>query len=258
MLDELIRDMRLGLDYPATVEDEETAVKRYLLYISMLVDLVLPEIVMSAIATHDVMVQIKLRSLLEYSAKALYYDEHPSFALYMMTVDESASIVRKLRVAKAPKDEIVAAEAFSAKMAAKFPFPKEMGNLKFDKILGQYANSDDYVWLYGAPSALLHGDPEGLRALLVQQPDGTQVPNLVFNVAQVNAMLVDTGRNALVFCERFINRFRSEETVFATRFADLNRIFLKLILEHPYGRDEDAVAAVRSEINDLEAEHESI
>ena len=240
--------MREGLRYPATVEDEETAVKRYFLYISMLIDLILPEIVMSAIATHDVMVQVKLRSLLEYSAKAVYYDDYPSFALYMMTVDESASILRKLKLAKAPDDEILFAEAFAAKMAAKFTFPKTMNNLGFDKILGNYATSEDYVWLYGAPSALLHGDPEGLRTLLVQQLDGTQIPNLVFSLAHVNAMLVDAGRNALIFCDRFINRFRPEDKVLATRLKDLHRTFLELILKHPNGRDQDAIDAVRSEL----------
>jgi hypothetical protein len=78
---QLIKDMREGLVYPSAPEDEDTAVKRYLLYASMLIDSGLPDIIMSAIAEHDVMVQIKQRILLEYAAKAAYFDDHPDYAL---------------------------------------------------------------------------------------------------------------------------------------------------------------------------------
>jgi hypothetical protein len=40
----------------------------------------------SAIASHDHMVQMKQRILLEYSAKAAYFNDHPDYALYMMTI----------------------------------------------------------------------------------------------------------------------------------------------------------------------------
>lgn len=251
-LDALINDMRKGLEYPSAPEDEESSVKRYLLYVSMLVDCVLPDIIMSAIAEHDVMVQIKQRILLEHSVKAIYYDEHPDYALYMMTVCEAESIVRKLSKAKSPPDRIAAAQKHADEMRAKFPVPAKMAEKSFEMIFAEYADPDDYVWLYGAPSALLHADPEGMRALLEQHSDGSQVPSLVFDLNHVNAMLVDTGRNALFFCDRFVDRFLPGNEAFQARVRASHRRFLGFILTHPDGRDDDALEAVREEIAKLE------
>lgn len=124
-VDALIKDMREGLVYPSAPEDEDSAVKRYLLYISMLVDSVLPDIVMSAIAGNDVMVQLKVHILLEHSAKAVYYDDHSDYALYMMTVCEAWSIERKLEKATNNPGAVAQARAHHADMKAKFPVPKE-------------------------------------------------------------------------------------------------------------------------------------
>jgi len=251
-IDQLIKDMREGLAYPSAPEDEDSAVKRYLLYASMLIDSVLPDIIMSAIAEHDVMVQIKQRILLEYSAKATYFDDHPDYALYMMTVCEAASILRKFEKAKSNPPGTASARAHLEEMTKKFPVPVGMVEKSFEMIFSEYAEPDDYVWLYGAPSAMLHGDPEGMRALLEQMPDGTQVPHLVYSLDHVNAMLVDTGRNALLFCDRFVDRFRPGEGKFIKRVRYLHLTFLKLILKHPDGRDNDILDAVRAEIAELE------
>jgi hypothetical protein len=252
-LDRLIKEMRDGLAYPSAPEDEESAVKRYLLYTSMLIDSVLPDIIMSAIAEHDVMVQVKQRMLLEYAAKATYYDDHPDYALYMMTVCEAASIHRKFEKANSNPTAIASASAHLEEMKKKFPVPKGMAERTFEMIFSEYAGPDDYVWLYGAPSAIMHGDPEGMRALLEQMPDGSQVPRLVFELDHVNAMLVDAGRNTLLFCDRFVDRFRPGEEKFIKRVKSLHATFLRLILKHPDGRNEEILDTVRMELKELEA-----
>jgi hypothetical protein len=173
----------------------------------------------------------------------------------MMTVCEAASILRKCEKAKSNPAGIASARAHLDDMTKKFPVPAEMAEKSFEMIFSEYADPDDYVWLYGAPSALLHGDPEGMRALLEQIPDGTQVPHLVFPLAQVNAMLVDTGGNALLFCDRFVDRFRPGEDTYIKRVRVLHRTFLGLILKHPDGRDDDILDVVRAEIAELEATH---
>jgi hypothetical protein len=242
----------VALRTPSAPENEDTAVKRYLLYISMLVDSLLPDIVMSAIAGHDVMIQLKVHILLEHSAKAVYYDEHPDYALYMMTVCEAWSIERKLEKANNNPDAIAQARAHHADMKAKFPVPKGMSEKSFEAIFLEFAGPDDYVWLYAAPRALMHGDPEGMRVLLEQRPDGLQVPHLEYPLEQVNALLVDAARNAFLFCDRFIRRFRPGEEAFEKRVNELHRDSLRLVLKHADGRDDDDMDEVRAELARLD------
>jgi len=122
----------------------------------------------------------------------------------MMTVCEAESIQRKLIKAKSAPEQIAHAQKHADEMRAKFPVPPGIAEKSFEAIFAEYAEPGDYVWLYGAPSALLHGDPEGVRVVLQQRPDGTQVPTLIFDLEHVNALLVDVGRNALLFCDRFV------------------------------------------------------
>ena len=65
-------------------------------------------------------------------------------------------------------------------------------------------------------------------------------------------MLVDTGRNALFFCDRFVDRFLPGNEAFQARVRASHRRFLGFILTHPDGRDDDALEAVREEIAKLE------
>jgi hypothetical protein len=65
-------------------------------------------------------------------------------------------------------------------------------------------------------------------------------------------MLVDTGRNALLFCYKFIARFRPDEEPLTKRLRQLHRRFLGLILKHGVGRDDDAMESVRKEIAEMD------
>lgn len=98
----------------------------------------------------------------------------------------------------------------------------------------------------------MHGDPEGMRVLLEQKPDGLQVPHLEYPLEQVNALLVDAARNAFLFCDRFIRRFRPGDVSFEKRLDDLHRDSLRLVLKHADGRDEDDMAEVHAEVARLE------
>jgi hypothetical protein len=251
-LDALIKEMRENIEYPSAPVDEDSAVKLYLLYLSILIDVVLADIVMSALAKNDLMVEIKQRILLEYSAKGIYLHEHPSYALYMLTVAEAWAIERKLEKAQASPQTIAQAKAHHADMRSKFPPPAGMVEQSFENIFREYAGADDYVWLYGIQSAMLHGDPEGMRAVIELQPGGSRVARIENTLGLVNAMLVDTGRNALVFADRFLDRFRPGEEPFISRVRELQRTFLKLVIKHRDGRDDDDVEEAKILLRDFD------
>lgn len=150
-LDRLVRDMRDGLAYPNGVWDETTAVQRYLTYVSMLVDIVLADLVMSALHANDMMVLIKQRMLVEYAAKGAYYNEHSDYALFMMTIDEAEQVFRKLQESNADRSTIEAAQKHRDEMRERYAAVSHLERLPFAKIMSSYGDRDDYVWLYGAP-----------------------------------------------------------------------------------------------------------
>ncbi len=240
--------MRQGLLWPNQVTDEVSAVQRYLVYLSMLVDMVVSDITMSAMIKNDAMVLVKLRMLIEYSTKGAYYDEHPDYALYMTTIGEAKDVLDKLRDANTDQIAIADATKAVAKMESQFPSVSHLRRLKFPQLMMHYGDPDDYVWLYRAPSALLHGDAEGMRTLFERLPSGHERPTLEFPLEHVNAMLVDAGTNSIFFCEHFIGRFHPNNHDLIARSSSLRRRFLALVLKHPYGRDEDRLADVRKEL----------
>jgi hypothetical protein len=250
-LDRLVGDMRKEIPVPSGAWDEDTAVKRYLVYLSMLVDILLAEIVMSAIHSSDMMVFMKQRMLVEYAAKAAYYDDNPEYALFMMTIDKADQRLRKLVDADSDPSLVAGAKTYRDDMLRQFSAVSSLKRMPFAAIMTNYADKDDYVWLYGVPSALMHGDPEGIEVLIEVRSDGSQVPTLTLPVERVNAMLVDAGTNTLMFCERFIGRFHANEQGLVARLKDLRRRFLGLVLKHPYGRDADALESVKNELADF-------
>lgn len=252
-VDALIKDMRASVTIPEPTKDEDTAVKHYLLYASMLVDSVLPDIIMSAIAGHDVMVQMKQRLLLEFSAKAMYFHQHPSYALYMMTIGEAKSILKKVTLAESSPEIIAEAQQRLDKMTEQFSEIADLKELFFDDIMEPYAKKADYVWLYKAPSALLHGDPEGMRIFAEVHPDGALLPTLTYPLAHVNAMLVDAGRNGIVLCDSFVERFHPKNAEYRGRVRTLYQAFLNFLLKHPYGRG-DVASSIRQRLAELDAE----
>ena len=251
-VDNLIRDMRIGIDLPSDIADGENALRSYLLHLSVLVDVVLADIGMSALNRNDLMVRIKLRMLVEYAAKAAYFDDHRDYALWMMTIGEARQTLRKLRDADSDIEMINAASQRLADLRTRFPQlshferPEKIGDM-----IRLYGTADDAVWLYNAPSALMHGDPEGFRAMMDLAPEGGYQLRIELPLEEVNAMLVDAGRNTLMFCDRFIGCFRAGDNTLVRRYKDLYKSFLDLLLTHPAGRDADALEVVRREFEML-------
>jgi len=248
-LDELVRDMRSGVKFPSEILDGESALQSYLLYVSILVDIVLADIVMSAMNCNDQMVRMKLRMLVEYAAKAAYFDDNRDYALWMMTINEAEQTLRKLTDAESePQAKDAVAERIAI-LRAQFPHLAHFQRPeRFGTIMRRYASSDDVVWLYNAPSALMHGDPEGFRALMDVSPDGAGFLRIELAIEEVNAMLVDSGRNALMFCDRFIRCFRQADEDLAARYRDIYTAFLKMLLLHPLGRDAESLQEVKDEL----------
>jgi hypothetical protein len=247
--DDLVRDMRRDLPWPNQVWDEDSAVKRYLVYTSVLVDTVLADIGMSALIKNDIMVQSKMRVLAEYAVKGAYYDDHPEYALYMTTIGEAKDVLHKLKDAKKDAASISIAEANVEAMKQRFPHVAHLRRLDIAELMTTYADRADYVWLYRAPSAVLHGDPEGMRLIFERLPDGREKVLLEFELHYVNALLVDAGSNALFFCDHFVSRFHPHDEALKARGAALHERYQRLTLKHPYGRDDDAIAEVESQLS---------
>ncbi|MHB8355433.1 MAG: hypothetical protein ACYDDQ_01945 [Vulcanimicrobiaceae bacterium] len=255
-VDALVRDMRKDIGIPNGVWDEESAVRRYLVYLSMLVDITLADIAMSAVHSNDMAVLMKERMLVEYAIKAIYFNDHPDYALYMTTIHEALSIRDKTRDGGGSVEELQAAEAELAAKRAQFPKVAHLKKLTLSKIMREHTRggdpqrNDEYVWLYGAPSAIMHGDPEGMRALFPIDDEERQQPKIELSDAYLNALMVDSGSYSLNFCGTFVERFHPGDEIFARRLQDLGRQFKALALKHPEGRDESALAAIRTELED--------
>ena len=259
-VDEFVRDMRVGIQIPNAISDEHSAVQRYLAYLSMLVDVALSDIAMSAIHCNDLAVEMKARMMVEYVSKAIYCDAHPDFALWFTTIGEAKSVAAKLERGGADSDLVAAAKNHVAQQRKRFSHVAQMNRVPLADMMheqtrepGEHRN-DEYVWLYGAPSAIMHGDPEGMRRLLPVDDNGIIHPELGLSDGYVNALMVDTGANALAFCEVFIRRFHPDSKELPDRVAQLRRTFQELCLRHTEGRDEDAVERIREELSGADGE----
>ena len=254
-LDSLLREMRNGIGVPNGIWDEETAVKRYLAYLSMLVDVTLADIAMSAVHSNDLAVLMKERMLVEYANKALYCDAHPDYALYFTMIQEAKDVLKKLRNGGGDAEAVAAAEAELADRRNRFSDVANIAVRSLSDMMravtrgGDPTRNDEYVWLYGGPSALMHGDPEGMRTLMPVNDAGQQLSTQLED-GYLNALMVDAGQNALNFCDVFVNRFHPNNQTFEQRLRTLARTFKELALKHPLGRDEVVLAAIRAELQE--------
>jgi hypothetical protein len=113
-----------------------------------------------------------------------------------------------------------------------------------------YKGDSEYVWLYGAPSALMHGDPEGIQFIFQQDGNGTNTARMRVSDEELNAMIVDAGANALMFCGAFLECFHPDNEEFKKRIAELDTDFKALTLLHPYGRNEEPLKRLRLELEE--------
>jgi hypothetical protein len=251
-LDTLVADMRKGISVPGDWAPD-SAVKRYLMYLSMLVDIALSDIAMSAIHGNDIAVQIKQRMLVEYAAKAQYYNAHPDYALYMTTIGEAESVLKKAKTGGYNTATVNLLEEALKETRRDFAHVASVPKPRFDAIMRELTGrdsgrNDEYVWLYGAPSALMHGDPEGMRQMFEADDNGVIQGQIKLRDVQLNALMVDAGSNALTFCNAFISRFDPGNETLNARLADLYRTFKLLVIKHNDGRDTEVLDAIRKEL----------
>lgn len=254
-LDVLVGELRQNIGVPNGVWDEESAVKRYLAYLSILVDVGLTDIVISAIHGNDLAVVMKQRMLVEYSAKGMFYSKHPDYALHLLTIDEARSIRQKQIQADPTSKDIADLTREWESMKQRFAHVAESRPLSLKGIMQDLtidpldptsdSNHDAYVWLYGAPSALMHGEPEGMRFVFERDEQGYEHPRVRVSDDQLNAMIVDAGANALRFCEAFADAYHPNNQGFAKRLEEIEIRFLVLTLRHPKGRDEPVLEDIR-------------
>ena len=254
-LDRLVSDMRVSIGIPAGVWDERSAVQRYLAYLSVLVDVTLADMAMSALHSNDLLVEIKQRMLVEYAAKAKFFSDNPDYALYMTTIHEARSVLDKATKSGEPQETIDRLKADLEQKVESFSAVAHLKKKSFEQIMNVLAGPGEYVALYAFPSALMHGDPEGMRQLFEANEQGEQSLSLHFPDELINAMMVDAGANTVMFCEAFIKAYHPGDEALQKRVEELNLVFKSLVLKHPYKRDEDALADIQNELR--EAGYES-
>lgn len=247
-LDQLIADMRRDIGIPAGVWDEESAVQRYLAYLSVLVDATLADMAMSALNSNDLLVEIKQRMLVEYAAKAKFFSDNPDYALFMTTIHEAQSVLDKATRSGEPKETIAALKADLEEKRRLFARVSHLKKKNFEQIMNVVAGPGEYIALYAFPSAVMHGDPEGIRQLFELDEHGEQTVSLHFQDELINAMMVDAGANTVMFCDAFIKAYHAANDVFAKRVDEMSLLFKALVLRHPYKRDEQALQEIRDEL----------
>ena len=252
-VDLFVRDMRAGIVVPSAVDDERTAVLRYLAYGSVLVDVCLADIAISAVHENDLAVIMKQRMLVEYAAKASYFSNHADYALYEMTIGEISDVLKKHRIAESDPTTIAEGERALDDLRLRFSHVAHITKRSFFEIMKELASGDEYAWLYGSPSALIHGDPEGMRQVFKIDEHGNQRVVINLDDSYLNASMVDAGGNALLFCRAFIEAYHQGDAAFEKRLQELELTFWNLILKHPLGRAESVLDAIRAE---LRASHE--
>jgi len=245
-----VYEMRHNVQVPNGVQDEETAVQRYLAYLSVLVQIGLDEMALSATHGNDTAVLMKQRMLVEYAAKAQYFNDNPDYALFMTTIDAAESVLTKLQ--NDPSVPIDVLESRKRDLADKqLRFSRVMGiqKLRFSQLMKRIGAGADYPWLYGAPSALIHGDPEGMEQILPVDDQGKMTVVISLPDDQLNAMMVDAGGNTVMFCDVFVARFRSDDDSLKDHLQRLSRTFKRLTLKHPFGRNQDVLDSFKAELD---------
>lgn len=253
-LDQLLGDLRKDVGVPSDAWDEVSAVKRYMAYLSMLVDVGLTDIVISAIHNNDLAVTMKQRMLVEYSARGLFYSEHPDYALHLMTIEEKRSVRQKYLDADPDSEHIPELTRQLEEAKARFGHvadkkPPSLKTIMHGLMMGSVdpagESHDAYVWLYAGPSSIMHGEPEGVRYVFERDTEGNEHPRVRVADAELNAMLVDAGSNALKFLRAFAAVYHPGNQVFEERLDELETDFLVLTLRHPEGRDRETLDDIR-------------
>jgi hypothetical protein len=108
--------------------------------------------------------------------------------------------------------------------------------------------NDEYIRLYGPPLRFLHGDPEGMPGMMPLHADEQTHCSIRLDDAFLNALMVDAGRNTLVFCAIFLDMFKPRDASFARTTAKLNTVFRALPLKHPYRMPDGGLRVLNEEL----------
>ena len=136
--DQFIGDMRVAIPVPNQALDEDSAVRRYPVYLSLLVDIELAAMAALSIHKIDIATLTTQRMLVEYAAKAEYFARHPDYALYMMTIGETKEVLRKVRTAgTSDADTVTMLEDDLAKKENKDAHVAHLSRKSFFDIMGE-------------------------------------------------------------------------------------------------------------------------
>jgi len=235
-LDKLLAEGRDGTEFSFAVTDEASALRSYLLYTTVLVDVVLSAIASAAINSMDLLVIMLQRLMVEYAAKVAYYADHPEHALYAMTIGNAKRILSQLQEAGESAERITEAMRHRELLRSQFSRVDHLRSLRMPEIMRPYAGPADYIGLYAMPSGLLHGDPVGLQFILRSDDRGQLLASFEKSTDEINARLVDAGADAHVVYDQFVSHFFPENQQLACASKALRSRLEKLAVRHHWGR----------------------
>jgi hypothetical protein len=239
----LLYDLRDSAKTFTTASDRErAAVQQYLTYLSMLVDLAASGA--AALAIHDnarTMFMLN-RLLVEYVAKAEYYDKHPDYALWATVIGEREDYLRRVKDWGAAQAEIDVAQAAVDDAKRNYADNPDFKRVRFSDMMIEIAGRETYTALYRDPSIYVHGDPIGMREMLQSTPNGV-VGKIDFDNDRVNGLLVDMAANLLAFCKIYMRNFlEAQRASLQTRYAALERQWVAAVRKYPDDRDPEVLA----------------
>jgi hypothetical protein len=162
----------------------------------------------------------------------------------MICVNEPVSAAQRAKDRGDPPEVIAQCEEYAADMRTRYVAYADVPGVTVRKMMESMGRTEEWASLYGMPSLLLHGEPEGMRMIYDFDETGAR-PRIDLEDGYVNALLVDAGNNVLTFCRAFNAAFHPQDGRIADRFRALEERAQSLILKHPYGRPSDALNDMR-------------
>lgn len=220
------------------------AVQRYLQYLSMLVDVVLSGATSLAIHDNARALFMLQRYMIEYVAKAEYYDQHTDYALWAMTIGEAEDFQRRMQdgAVSDVRERLQAAVDTAKKAYVDHPAFRK---IRDTDMLREIMGKESHTWLYRGPSVYIHGDPVGMRDMMDVRADGTVVGKIDFTDEMVNSLLVDLAGGVLSFCRIYQRNYtESNRPPLIDRLDALEKRLVAAIRKFPDDRDPEALEAL--------------
>lgn len=221
-------------------DESEAALQHALLYLSMLIDCVASSIAMLAYHGLGRPSEMLSRQVVEYLAKALYFDAEPDEALFQSYYVARAQIELFHSRGETQGADYEAARLFLAEATKRYP---ELADLKRKKIrrpvsaykmIRRFTDYERYATLYKYPSQFIHADLFGAYEMLPHEIDGIIQHGFTLDQENTDELLLVLAWHMAAFatvCDRRFGTDRNADIVALQ--DDLERVFQERVPQEP-------------------------